>query len=426
MEKLLAMYTGYVPVLEQGERGEDSFWYSLDSNQVIFESDADGMVVKESKSVGLSLFLGSKSVTSSCEISLVQNDKNGFDISKVKISDESSDKITLTADSSGIPTKRIDDSRVISAPYSYINIQARYGDYSLMICVGIIVDLSVQDGYFRTTIEGLEAKYTTLHSTVSGNVAKIAEHEGILSVNADRIEAVNKTVQDTIDYASGIDGKVHVLEEKSAGFVTKDDYASLFAEYSKNANLVARSEIAAFITEDEVGNMISVAKISADNIVFNGKFFEVETENLKVTKDGTLESKNGTFENVTASGVFYSKNTATMNEIEINAKKGYFAMRGPTYVDDNNHDIPGTNASVIDIFNLKFDVDPDTLSRIVTMSMKNGNGNRDGIKLDSREGIWIDDGQTNILISSLGIQYTDNYGNVKSVYWEDIINKVKS
>lgn len=409
----------------EGEPGEDAIWITLSPNQVTFDSYENGIVRDNvEKPVGITVFLGSKIVTQSCQFTIASGEN--YDITKASVVRTNGTAFAIVVNSSGISTKKITDNMTVSCPYSSITVKVSYLDYVKYFTVNIVVDTSVMDGYFYTSIGGLEAKYTTLKSTSDDNANKIAQHEGRLTVNANRIEAVNRTAQETIDYASSIDGKVHTLEEKSAGFITKDDYATLFAEYAKNAELVARAEISAFITKDDVGNMISVAKISADNIVFNGKFFEVETDNLKVTKDGTLVSKNGTFENVNASGVFFSKNTVTGNEIEMNAQKGTFVMRGPTYVDDDNQDIPGLNASIIDIFNLSFEVDPDTLSRIVTMRMRSGNGARDGIKLDSRTGIWIDDGQTNILLSSLGIQYADNYGNVKSVRWEEIINKVKS
>lgn len=139
---------------------------------------------------------------------------------------------------------------------------------------------------------------------------------------------------------------------------------------------------------------------------------------LRATKDG-IECKSGNFENINASGVFRSKDDKTWNEIEVNAKKGYFVMRGPSAVNDDNYELPGANASLIDILKLEFDVDADTLARIVRISMNNGNGS--GITIDSLDGIRITDAGTSVLLDAKGAHYGRQWAK-----WSDIISKINS
>lgn len=139
---------------------------------------------------------------------------------------------------------------------------------------------------------------------------------------------------------------------------------------------------------------------------------------LRATKEG-IECKSGNFENINASGVFRSKDDKTWNEIEMNAKKGYFVMRGPSVVSDDNQKLPGENASLIDIFKLEFDVDADTLARIVRISMNNGNDS--GITIDSYTGIRITDAGASILLDARGVHYEGQWAE-----WSDIIKKINS
>lgn len=65
------------------------------------------------------------------------------------------------------------------------------------------------------------------------------------------------------------DGKVTNIS--TAGLVTEDDFVGLFATRVTAEGLVKQTDISAFITEDEAGNLISNAVIQADKINFIGK-----------------------------------------------------------------------------------------------------------------------------------------------------------
>lgn len=97
------------------------------------------------------------------------------------------------------------------------------------------------------------------------------------------------------------DGKVTNIS--TAGLVTEDDFVGLFATRVTAEGLVKQTDISAFITEDEAGNLISNAVIQADKINFigktvisGGKFTVDEEGNVSMTNAtiaGTVNSKNG-------------------------------------------------------------------------------------------------------------------------------------
>ena len=97
------------------------------------------------------------------------------------------------------------------------------------------------------------------------------------------------------------DGKVTNIS--TAGLVTEDDFVGLFATRVTAEGLVKQTDISAFITEDEAGNLISNAVIQADKINFigktvisGGKFTVDEEGNVSManaTIAGTVNSKNG-------------------------------------------------------------------------------------------------------------------------------------
>lgn len=113
-------------------------------------------------------------------------------------------------------------------------------------------------------------------------------------------------------------------------------------------------------------------------------------------KDGNLDCKGGNFENIKATGNFKSRNEKTWNEIEMNADKGYLVMRGPTSVNDDDWNLPGSNAEMTDLFKVKFESDGDTLSRIATMDLF-GFGGRKRVNIDPEFGlrIYSDEGTDN-------------------------------
>lgn len=136
--------------------------------------------------------------------------------------------------------------------------------------------------------------------------------------------------------------------------------------------------------------------------------------------DGKLTCKTGTFENVKVSGNFLSRDAPTWNEVEINAENGGLTMRGPSSVDDDNHNLPSSVASLIDLFRIRFEVDPDSLGRVSILELLSGNGF--SVTLDAEYGLELRGiGSELLSISLSGINYTDYNGNRYYKSWSDLL-----
>ena len=92
------------------------------------------------------------------------------------------------------------------------------------------------------------------------------------------------------------------LKNKS-GLVTQAEFAAMFSEAVDAAGLVRRSEISTFVTKDEVGNLISQARIKADQITLEG--LVTANGNFKILEDGSVEGKNGSFSGIFNASLFY-------------------------------------------------------------------------------------------------------------------------
>lgn len=144
-------------------------------------------------------------------------------------------------------------------------------------------------------------------------------------------------------------------------------------------------------------------------------------------KDGNLDCKGGNFENIKATGNFKSRNEKTWNEIEMNADKGYLVMRGPTSVNDDDWNLPGSNAEMTDLFKVKFESDGDTLSRIATMDLF-GFGGRKRVNIDPEFGLRIysdegTDNESHLFLSKDWIDYSDGLGHVYHRDWNSLLKK---
>lgn len=86
------------------------------------------------------------------------------------------------------------------------------------------------------------------------------------------------------------------------------------------------------------------------------------------------------------SGDFTSENTTTGNSIYIDATNGYFKMRGPVAVQDDDPRLP-SGPGRRDLFVVDFQHDPDTLCRVCCVNVY-GPNNAD-VRIDGIDGIWI-------------------------------------
>ena len=158
-------------------------------------------------------------------------------------------------------------------------------------------------------------------------------------------------------------------------------------------------------------------ELRADKVKFTSSDGSVSG---KIWIDPTSGALNATDANLT--GKFTSENTITKNKILIDAQNGYFKMMGPSAVQDENHNLPATNTtSVVDLFKVQFETDPDSLSRVATMYLY---GARDRYaRLDGIEGLTLKGyAQTAIYITDAGISYTSFDGNTSWKSWGDLLS----
>ena len=145
-------------------------------------------------------------------------------------------------------------------------------------------------------------------------------------------------------------------------------------------------------------------------------------------KDGNLDCKGGNFENIKATGNFKSRIEKTWNELEMNADKGYLVMRGPTSVNDDDWNLPGSDAEMTDLFMVKFESDGDTLSRIATMDLY-GFGGRKRVNIDPEFGLRIysdegTDNESHLFLSKDWIDYSDGLGHVYHSDWNSLLKNI--
>lgn len=195
---------------------------------------------------------------------------------------------------------------------------------------------------------------------------------------------------------------------------TADNYPGS-PEDSNNQYWRAGKPMEIIATKILLAKFLQVDNLGAGAVVMkkNGKVvFKAE--------GGDVECKGGTFEDVKVSGNFKSRNPTTWNEVEINSENGALVMRGPSSVDDDNQNLPASDAILVDILSMHFDIDPDTLARIAVLEVNTGSGK--AARLDAVNGLrLIGAGGDNLLINSHSVQYTEGNGKVYSKSWSDLL-----
>lgn len=282
--------------------------------------------------------------------------------------------------------------------------------------------------------------------------------------------------ESTHSLIENLSGYVRALAMKSAGdystaagFITAVDWATLFAEAEDaDGNKIAQAHLSAYVQKDSDGNIVSGVKIGADQITFEGKTFSIGAEHITLSgtddisvmvngvkddlaktginittgeielradkvkfasSDGSVSGKiwidptNGALHATDANliGKFTSENTTTKNKILIDAQSGYFKMMGPDSVQDENWSLPAADATIVDLFKVQFETDPDSLARVATLYLYGQNGNY--ACLDGMEGLsfgWESEGR--LRLSQTGISFTAPDGNHYYKVWEDLLS----
>lgn len=182
------------------------------------------------------------------------------------------------------------------------------------------------------TQEQLQANVDTLNKNISSNFASAKSYadgvgSGIRSDYSSTITTVKQHSSGWSVAAGGFDAKGKL--KSSAGAVLTTEFAWLFATAFTNKGGVVKSEISSFITKDTAGNMISNAKISADNIVLSSGGSAVEKAIANAKNAGETAQRTASNAAQAASNAQSTANTAVNNAKAANdaaaAAKSYAA-----------------------------------------------------------------------------------------------------
>lgn len=182
------------------------------------------------------------------------------------------------------------------------------------------------------TQEQLQVNVDTLNKSISSNLASAKSYadgvgSGIRSDYSSTITTVKQNSNGWSIAAGGFDAKGKL--KSSAGAVLTTEFAGLFATAFTNKGGVVKSEISSFITKDAAGNMISNAKISADNIVLSSGGSAVEKAIANAKNAGDTAQRTASNAAQAASNAQSTANTAVNNAKAANdaaaAAKSYAA-----------------------------------------------------------------------------------------------------
>lgn len=182
------------------------------------------------------------------------------------------------------------------------------------------------------TQEQLQVNVDTLNKSINSNLASAKSYadgvgSGIRSDYSSTITTVKQNSNGWSIAAGGFDAKGKL--KSSAGAVLTTEFAGLFATAFTNKGGVVKSEISSFITKDAAGNMISNAKISADNIVLSSGGSAVEKAIANAKNAGDTAQRTASNAAQAASNAQSTANTAVNNAKAANdaaaAAKSYAA-----------------------------------------------------------------------------------------------------
>lgn len=163
------------------------------------------------------------------------------------------------------------------------------------------------------TQEQLQVNVDTLNKSISSNLASAKSYadgvgSGIRSDYSSTITTVKQHSSGWSVAAGGFDAKGKL--KSSAGAVLTTEFAGLFSTAFTNKGGVVKSEISSFITKDAAGNMISNAKISADNIVLSSGGSAVEKAIANAKNAGDTAQRTASNAAQAASNAQSTANTA--------------------------------------------------------------------------------------------------------------------
>ena len=125
------------------------------------------------------------------------------------------------------------------------------------------------------TRHAYDAKIKNLGDSIQLTVEKTDQLSGDVSILAEELDGVSEQIR---IYASKLsfDSNGNVTNISTSGLVTSSNYVSMFSQYKSQTGAVVQSEISAFVTENDVGEMISNITITADNVDINNGVVSID------------------------------------------------------------------------------------------------------------------------------------------------------
>lgn len=312
----------------QGESGKDAPWAVFTNNPVSFETDKDGCMVSAEKSVDIVVYLGTSIITSLCTFQIESGSAVNFDTTKITKPTTGNATATVVVPSAGVKTKTVtvgSDTYTVPCPNSSFIVKITYEDYEIRVTVNIVTDTTLQDGYFRSSVEGLKAQYVTIESTVSGNTATLTTHQSLIEANSKAITTkVSQTDFDEQD--KEYESRFSSIEQTANGIKTTVSQQNAaneerFSSIEQNAENISLSVTN---TKDEITGGLKKSGIDIDSqsITLNSEKVTIQTSD---GNEVALFDKNGLNANLIKAGKL---ETANANGASVVIEDGMIKILG--------------------------------------------------------------------------------------------------
>lgn len=291
-----------------GEDGEDALRveFSPDTLNFVYTYENNGNVVtvdveESNKTVIFAVYKGSKDVTANCTFAISADDGGHIaDTSKIVV-DASTKQISVSSDC--LKTKTLEDSSLtIAYPQAYFYVKITYNGETMTSVVNITVDSSACIGGIVWDNKQFKSEYDTFKTSSEGNITacmtaisqtatEIESKVSQTTYNSD-LSKINTQFSDIIQTADKISSRVTDCETNIDG--TKSELSSQITQTATSIRqeltdgLAEKASVELALQKDANGNLASVFNVKSNYMTF-------DTDNFKLTKDGTLTATNGKF-----------------------------------------------------------------------------------------------------------------------------------
>jgi hypothetical protein len=159
-----------------------------------------------------------------------------------------------------------------------------------------LIKISAQN--FDSNGNVLESSSITTTAKMNAAISEKFNEDGSLKNTAGIVTSTDLENMDLVDNEQ--------LQGQLSKYVETESFAGLFAAaVEDDGNVVKTSTLAAYVKEDDLGNLVSQIDIEADQINLTGYNINVDAANFKVREDGSIEAKNALFNGFVQKGTYY-------------------------------------------------------------------------------------------------------------------------